>query len=182
MPTETALDPRQWVDRHGDALFCYAYGRVGARDVAEDLVQETLLAGLSARHTYEQRASERTWLFAILKRRLADWYRRKHPSAQTAEESIDRQFESRFKPNGKWLHAPEAWTVNPAALCEQAEFRQQLRRCLDNLPPRLLSAVTLREIDGLAAAEVCNLIDVTANNLWTLLHRARVRLRDCLDK
>ena len=71
-----ATDPSVWVDAHGDYLYRYALMRVRDTAVAEDLVQETLLAALQSRHAYAGRSAERTWLTGILKHKLVDHFRR----------------------------------------------------------------------------------------------------------
>src|SRR5215218_10549615 len=74
---ERAADPRAWLADHGDYLYRYALAAARDREAAEDLVQETLLAAWRARAEFAGRASERTWLTAILKRKAVDWLRRR---------------------------------------------------------------------------------------------------------
>ena len=74
---EPLTNPREWVDRHGDFLYRFAMARVRRADVAEDLVQETLLAAWRGRARFAGRSSERTWLTSILKRKAIDWLRRR---------------------------------------------------------------------------------------------------------
>ncbi len=61
------------------------------------------------------------------------------------------------------------------------EFLGQLAKCLEALPPNLQRAFTLREIDGADTKEICKVLSVTDTNLWVILHRARARLRECLE-
>ena len=74
------LEPRSWVENHGDYLFNFAIVRVNDREKAEDLVQETFLAGLKAQDKFQGKSSERTWLISILKRKIFDTYRKKYSS------------------------------------------------------------------------------------------------------
>ena len=92
--------PEDWLDEHGDVLFAFALARVGRRDVAEDLVQETLLAAIEAQARFEGRSSERTWLVGILKRRASAWKRRQR---FTSEEGLARLVEAQFSRRGKWI-------------------------------------------------------------------------------
>src|SRR6476646_9887692 len=71
----SGLDPESWVERHGDDLFGFAAARVRNRAVAQDLVQETFLAGIKSGEGFAGRSSERSWLFGILRNKLADYYR-----------------------------------------------------------------------------------------------------------
>ena len=84
------LDPAQWVHRYGDVLFGYAFARVSRRDVAEDLVQETLLAGLNARERFKGDSSEQTWLVGILRKKIADYFwKRARDNVFVFDESDD---------------------------------------------------------------------------------------------
>ncbi len=174
-------DPASWVSRHGDALFRFAMARLGDRQAAEDTVQETLLAALRARERFEGRASERTWLIGILRRKVADTVRaavRSCPrSAEgSADDVVDALFEDR-----RWRTRPAAWPAEPDAGLERDEFRQALEGCLASLPTGMGRAFHLREVSQLAAREVCEILNITAPHLSTLLYRARARLRRCLE-
>lgn len=182
MPNQTALQPELWIDRHADVLFRYAYARVRETVLAEDLVQETFLAALQNRASFAGQSSERTWLYGILKHRIADQFRQSAGRVSSVGEA--RQIESvdsLFSKSGKWKHAPAEWS-NPERSFEQAEFWDAFHRCVSGLPPRLVAALTLRDIDGIQSDEVCKILGVSATNLWTLLHRARTRLRTCLER
>ena len=183
-----ATDPSEWVDAHGDYLYRYALMRVRDTAVAEDLVQETLLAALQARRGYEGRSAERTWLTGILKHKLADHFRRlgrETPLSQAEGESFEHaEF---FRREGEWEghweadRAPSEWRATPEELLRQSEFFRVLDECLSPLPARVSGAFILREVDGLASEEICRMFGVTTNNLWVMLHRARLHLRRCVE-
>lgn len=183
---EHGLDPRSWVERHGDVLMGYAMLRVRDRDVAEDLVQETLLAAWKGREQYEGRGEERTWLVGILKRRILDFYRRRwweqSATALSADEDGDRLMNQMFDEKGMWKdERPQAW-ADPRRTLENKEIVAHLDRCLKTLPVRLAEAFTLREMEEFEGDEICQALGVSATNLWQMIHRARVRLRRCLEK
>ena len=77
--------------------------------------------------------------------------------------------------------APTSWTVSAGQSLESREFWEILDRCLSQLPPQMSIVFTLREIDGLAATEICEILNITPNNLWVLLHRSRSKLRQLLE-
>jgi RNA polymerase sigma-70 factor (ECF subfamily) len=175
----TAVD---WLDRHGDYLYRYALLRLRHAQDAEDLVQETLLAGFRARERFAGRSAVRSWLTAILKRKIVDWHRAKGRRERAldprpAEDFLDDLFDER----GKWRVSPTAWETAPEALLERKEFWQVLRRCLGRLPARLAHVFTLREIEERSNKDVRQTLQVSPSNLWVLLHRARVGLSRCLD-
>lgn len=181
-------DPAAWVDEHGDYLFGYAMFRLRDASAAEDAVQETLLAALQGRQNFAGRGSERTWLTGILKHKLSDYFRRLGREAQVSqlEEEASERAEF-FRPAGEWQGhweadcAPSEWRATPEELLRRNEFFRVLDECLSPLPARVSSAFVLREVDGLASEEICRLFGVTTNNLWVMLHRARLHLRRCVE-
>lgn len=150
---------------HGEALFGYARVRVQDRHMAEDLVQETLLAAWHGRHTFARQSSERTWLVGILKHKLADhWRRADREMRATRAQATDK------------VDATDPLD-DPL---ERREFWQTLIDCIAALPPAQARAFALHEFDGLRSDEICNILEVTPTYLWVLLHRARTRLRQSL--
>lgn len=183
MGKEGRSDSARWVDAHGDALFRFALIRVRDRSLAEDLVQETLLAAFQGRDTFSGQSSERTWLVGILKKKIADHFRRqsREVSLPGDEGLPDPRGDDPFNSAGRWATGPLEWGGNPAELFHQKEFLEQLTKCLSGLPPNQANAFTLREIQGADTGEICKVLNVTETNLWVILHRARMLLRRCLE-
>lgn len=177
-----ASDPETWVDQHGDYLYRYALFRIRDPHLAEDLVQETLLAALEARNTFAGHSSERTWLVGILKHKIIDYLRQRHrePSFDTSD-SADTSTEEFFTRMGMWKVKPDEWSVDPEAALNRKEFWDVFARCLSQLPARQADAFVLREIEGWDNKEISKVLNVSATNLWVMLHRARMRLRRCLE-
>jgi RNA polymerase sigma-70 factor (ECF subfamily) len=170
----------RWLEEHGDALYAYALPRVRNADAAEDLVQETLLAGLAGRERFAGQSAKRTWLMGILKHKLIDYLRKSIRQRPLSELEIDVSSEF-FTERGEWKVSTPAWDGRPDAAIEQAEFRAVLRRCLSKLPSRLAELFWLREAEGVATEQLCQELGVTPTNVWTMLHRARLGLRQCLN-
>ncbi len=176
-------DPNTWLDQHGDALFRYALLRVRNTTLAEDLVQETLLAALKARARYAGEASERTWLTGILNHKIIDHFRQAHREQPFADSLPDDEDISNdlFNERGHWANPPSAW-ANPDQAFEQQKFWEALAECVARLPPRLAELFTLREINGMETEEICKVLNIsTTNNAWVMLSRARMQLRQCLE-
>jgi RNA polymerase sigma-70 factor (ECF subfamily) len=170
------------VDDHGDYLFRFAASRLRKREVAEDLVQETFLAALGARDRFAGASSERTWLVAILKRKIVDHLRRKDQERTVSDlAASDRWVEALFDERGNWKKKPGKWPSDPSSALEKQEFWAIFMSCLRKLPDRLADAFTLREVEELDGAEVCKVLNISANNLWVMLHRARLGLWRCLE-
>jgi RNA polymerase sigma-70 factor (ECF subfamily) len=184
-PPRTRPDPAAWVDEHGDYLYRYALARVVRPDVAEDLVQETFLAALRNLANFAGRSSERTWLTSILKSKLIDRLRQQHRVALASDlAQSDTWLDEVFSRKGFWRRraVPGQWGKNPLELLEQQEFWQAFEECRAALPDRLREVLSLRLLDEVPTDEICQTLGISPNNLWTLLHRARVRLWHCLDR
>lgn len=175
-------NPEKWVDLYGDYLYRYALYRVYETTVAEDLVQETFLAALGSIKNFQYRSSIKTWLTGILKHKIIDHFRKKakEQPMDDIEPHIDK-LNDLFTKNGQWKIKPANWNADPQKLYGQKEFMKVLHKCLAELPGRQASAFTLREIVGENTKEICKILDVSATNIWVLLHRARMFLRRCLE-
>ncbi|HLJ96633.1 MAG TPA: sigma-70 family RNA polymerase sigma factor [Gemmataceae bacterium] len=183
MPLPHRPDPACWVDEHGNYLYRYALARVGSPEAAEDLVQETFLAALAAVDRFAGRATERTWLTGILKHKLIDRVRHCHREAILTDLSqADDWLNQLYDWTGHWKAAPGRWGSDPVELLQQEEFCQAFERCRQALPARLREVLSLRLLDDVPATEICQALGISATNLWTLLHRARLRLWHCLEQ
>lgn len=180
--TGVETNAEKWVEEHGDYLFRYALSRLRQSEAAEDVVQETFLAALRARERFAGASSERTWLTGILKRKIVDHLRRQSREQPTGDFDAEGEWTDKlFDERGNWKTKPKKWSADPSLPLENQEFWTVLSRCLSKLPQRLASAFTLRTIDGLDSQDVCKVLDVSANNLWVMLHRARLALARCLE-
>lgn len=186
--SKSTLDPAKWLTEHGDYLYRYAMVRVRDAATAEDLLQETLLAGMGSYQSHEGRSSERTWLVGIMRHKVVDYFRRlaRTPEFQVSDEEGQNDLEW-FESGGPWHghwhedQAPVSWPVDAIKLMESREFWEIFDRCLKCLSPQMAAAFTLREIDGLNSEEICEILNVSPNNLWVILHRSRARLRHFLE-
>lgn len=187
--TNNPPDPGRWLDDHGDYLFKYAVFRLRDNTAAEDAIQETFLAALKAYEQFEGRGSERTWLVGILKHKIVDHFRKAVREAPIGEGTDDGPehnefFERADAWQGHWNanYAPTEWHATPAELIERNDFWKVYNDCLEPLPQRTASAFTMREVDGLKSEEICEILSIKVNNLWVMLHRARLHLRNCLER
>lgn len=183
MSDEQVGDPGGWVDRHGDILYRYALLRLRSPDLAGDVVQETFLEALRARDSFAGRSTERTWLVGILKHKIVDHFRRsgRRPSLENGHHDPEAPAGPEFDRRGHWRVGPTSWGGDPSRAMETREFWDAFGVCLARLPSGLADAFFLRELDGLDADEVRQLLGITPANLWARLHRARSLLRRCLE-
>jgi RNA polymerase sigma-70 factor (ECF subfamily) len=150
-----------------------AAGLSGVR--AEDAVQSSLLVFLQRAPEYDGRARVCTWIHGILVRKI--WEERRGEGHDARHEAIDDVVESRFDASGSWIRPPQA----PLEALARGEVRRELEACLERLPVRQRLVFTMREVEGLEPAEICKMLEVSANNLGVLLFRARNGLRECLE-
>ena len=173
------------LDTHRRYLLRVARLQLRDGDLAEDVVQETLLAAVAGRTGFSGRSSVRTWLTGILRHKIIDAIRHKQrrPSvAALSDATLDSDvLDEMFTAEGAWKVAPADWG-NPENALAQSEFMEVLARCLDKLPPATARVFTMREILELDTDEICKELSITANNVWVILHRARVSLRECLEQ
>lgn len=181
-------DPERWVEEHGDILFKYALVRLRDAAKAEDLVQETFLAALKGGKTFAGRSAEKTWLIGIMKNKIADYFRKASRETSFTDLAFyDDQDDGQFVPEGlsqgSWLteSAPGDWHPDPGANLDNEAFWKAFRECAGKLPKNINTAFCLREIDQIETKEVCRILNISENNLWVMLHRARTALRRCLE-
>lgn len=180
-------DPERWVDEHGDCLFKFAMMRLRDESKAEDAVQETFLAALKGGDRFAGRGAERTWLIGILKNKIYDHYRKAGRETLFADlqfyndEESDR-FVSEGLGQGAWINqcAPQEWRQTGESLDNEL-FWKTYRECASKLPEKVAAVFNLREVDGIESREVCAMLNISENNLWVMLHRARMALRRCLE-
>ncbi|QQR88023.1 MAG: sigma-70 family RNA polymerase sigma factor [Flavobacteriales bacterium] len=165
---------------HTKELLRFAAKRLNDPLIAEDLVQTTFMAAWTARDRFAQQSSPRTWLFSILKNKLADHYRQAYrdPVLHGAPETDD----DRFDENGRWTEAnrPSDWELDEAK--EDEALQSHLATCLQHLPAHWRAAVEMKYLHDREATVICQELGITPTNYWQQLHRAKLKLRDCITK
>lgn len=182
-PVATMPDPAAWLDHHGNALYAYALMRVRDASVAEDLVQDTLLAAIKSVDRFKGESSERTWLIGILKHKVLDHLRRAGRERRLDEGMVSTEGEEaqHFDDRGQWRVEVTEWS-DPERSLEREEFWQTLQDCVGKLPDRLAILFTLRELDGMETDKLMETLNISShNNVWVMLSRVRLRLRKCLE-
>lgn len=174
---------------HRDALYRYALLHLRDSTAADDVVQATFLAALQAGAKFRGESSPRTWLIGILKRKIIDHFRARardqvapEAAANFADEHSEAEFLDRlFDRDGTWTMPPGNW-ADPHRALEEEGFWRVLELCLEHLPGMTGRVFMLREVIGLEPVEICKDLRLSKSNYWVMMHRARLRLRDCLEK
>jgi len=148
---------------------------------AEDAVSETVVAALEKPQAFGGQSQLKTWLVGILKHKVIDQLRRHRREATvlTTDDGEDLD-DALFAPDGHWREMPADWG-NPDDVLRQHQFFTVLEACLEGLPPTQARLFMMREWLELSSDECCKELTITSTNLWVLLHRARLRLRECLQ-
>jgi RNA polymerase sigma-70 factor (TIGR02943 family) len=186
--SNNVLKPEKWVQNYADYLYSFAHYRVSDQELAEDLVQDTFLSALSARDTYKGQASEKTWLVSILKNKIIDHYKK----ASTRNESplqlstydapsYDYFFNKQKKGHWQKDHSPKDWSESPEQH-ETKEFYTVLKKCLAALPAKWQGVFKMSMLDEQDSKEVCKEFSLTSSNFWVIMHRAKLQVRECLEK
>ena len=175
------LNPDKWVDNYSDYLYNYTIVRVNNHIVAQEIISETFLAALRAKKNFKGEASERTWLIAILKRKIIDYYRHINSNKGKAEISISyRDPDS----EGDWLeeNAADPFDRTAEDVMENEELRLAILECMGQLSEKHAEIFKLKTIDGFDTETICKEYNITPSNLWVIIHRARKTMMECLEK
>lgn len=165
-----------------------AFARLHLRDnaLAEDAVQEALMTAIEKDASFAGRSGYETWVFGILKYKILDALREQKRRGhwqpledETDDEAIDRLFQQ----NGRWQEQarPADWG-EPETLFENERFWRVFDACMIALPDNIARVFSMRELMGLTTEQICSEVGIKENNCWVILHRARLRLRSCLEK
>jgi RNA polymerase sigma-70 factor (ECF subfamily) len=184
--TSTATPPLEIHDleKHRRAMLKFAMLQLRNETHAEDCVQEALAAAIQSADRFAGDSSVRTWLIGILKHKILDHFRRVSREqaliVNDEEGSLD-DFDGLFKDDGHYIEPPAPW-ANPEQALSQSEFFEVLERCMQALPNVTARVFTMREVMGVTTQDICAELGITSNNCWVLIYRARMSLRECLEK
>ncbi|GAB4450125.1 MAG: sigma-70 family RNA polymerase sigma factor [Bacteroidales bacterium] len=162
--------------------------KTGKKELAEDLVQETFLAGLKAMESFKGQSSERTWLFSILKFKIADHYRKASTKYEVNNQSFSFEdnsyIDNYFSEDGDWKEnaAPHSWGIENLNGIENKELANALNFCIDKLPDNQKQLILLKLVEEEETEKVCKELNITSTNYWVIIHRAKLQLRACLEK
>ena len=180
----TEADFASRCNSHRGYLLRVAVLQLRDNDLAEDVVQDTLVAALQGARGFSGRSSLKTWLTGILKHKIVDAIRRKsrEPTfASLDEECHIEDFDALFDDSGYWENPPADWG-DPESQLSRTQFFDIMQFCLDKLPPNTARVFMMREVMELESNEICKELSITSTNLWVILYRARMALRQCLEQ
>lgn len=174
----------QDIERCRPDLLRYAVLQLRDPELAEDIVQETLLAGLEGSANFTGQSSPKTWLIGILKHKIMDAIRRKFREqshiSNVEDEGLGEAVDGMFNENGKWKQLPSNWG-DPLRAFENKSFWEIFQMCSKLMPERTATVFMMHEVMEYTTDEICKELKITSTNIWVTLHRARLSLRKCLE-
>lgn len=184
------------VERYNGALLRLARMYVHDRAVAEEVVQDTWVGVLNGIDRFEPRASLKTWIFRILMNRArtsakregrsipfsAAWERASEPDEPAVDPERFLVADVPDEPAGWWVSPPRDWGASPERAILATETRAYVDGAIAALPPQQREVITLRDVEGWSSAEVRNVLNISEMNQRVLLHRARSKVRQALER
>ena len=183
----TDLNPETWVDEYGDYLYRYAYSRMRDANAAEEVLQETLLAGVRYSSQFTGKGSVRGWLIAILKRKIIDDFRMRKKHAHVGLGVDQDAFDPSavlFDQQGNWKAGSFKWAPSPERRLELSELSKVVQSCLKTIPQGQADVFVLsvmEEMDSVIRS-VQATRTLATSNLWVRMHRARLGLAKCVSE
>lgn len=179
---DAAINPEEWVDLYGDYLYRYALSRLRDQDAARDAVQETFLAAIKSLDRYDGRVEVKYWLRGIMRFKIVDRIRKTVREQPIVDVDVEHILDSTlFKASGVPSMRPDPWHFDAHQALDSEVFWEAFNQCLDGLKGPMRQAFVLKMLEDMETEEVCKVMNVSANNLWVLNHRARSQLKKCLE-
>ena len=169
------------VARYHTSLLRLAETMVPSRAIAEEVVQETWLGVVRGVGRFEGRSSLRTWLFHILVNRARSTGVREQRRPSTRADWVPAVDPARFGSDGAWVDPPTPWPDDVDDRLYASMLAERVRARMSELPDQQRQVVTLRDLEGVSAPEVCDLLGISEANQRVLLHRGRSRIRGMLE-
>lgn len=178
---QTTLLLSAWVKEYTEALYSWALHKTGDHHLAEDLVQDTFLSAAKSIVDFKGDSNPKTWLFAILKYKIAHHYRK---SLRFHTLPLNDEFLKRFfEPSGRWQQdaRPGHWPAADHHLLDDPDFTKVLDKCIELLPDAMHACIRLKFLEEKKGVEICRELGISPTYFWQLVYRAKLQLRQCLE-
>jgi RNA polymerase sigma-70 factor (ECF subfamily) len=173
-----------WVGLYTKELYRWALYKTSDKMLAEDLVQDTFLVASESIDKFDRKSQPNTWLMGILKNKIADYYKKILKKKIQNTLTIDT-FSTFFDESERWQphKIPQLWaSENSEHLLDNPAFNQVLSTCLQNLSTQFEACLKLKFLEEKKATEICQELGISMTNYWQHIHRAKVQMRDCIEK
>jgi RNA polymerase sigma-70 factor (ECF subfamily) len=156
-------------------LYSWAYYKTGDKTLSEDLVQDTFLGAIKSQNNFKGDSEIKTWLFGILKNKIADHFRKSSNKIPSSNIFFD---------GDTWneKEIPASWNITEdQELLDDIAFKNTLSDCINKLPTMWNSVIRMKFIDDRKTEIICNENGISSNNYWQIIHRSKLQLRKCLE-
>lgn len=184
---EHRLQDPKYLQELQQQMLKFAELQLNDHQLAEDAVQEALIGAMKNAKSFSGRSAFKTWVFAILKNKIADILRKRHRTVEItnlASNAVDDDLDmsNYFDEKGHWTDSggPAAWG-DPEQSFDNDQFWVIFEACLANLPEKQAKVFMMREFIGLDSDDICTENGISTSNLHVMLFRARIRLQKCLE-
>jgi len=171
---------KYWVEEYTDSMFSWAVYKISDEEVAKDILQDTFFAISKNYEKFNGSSKAKTWIFSILNNKISDYYRIKYRNSEKISfENVSNFFDE----HGSWKdeNRPSNWSDSENELVDDEEFIAVLNYCLENLPPKYNTIVQMKYFLTQKSETICKDLDISTTNFWQLMHRAKLKLRDCIE-
>jgi len=174
-------DISAWVERYMPELYGWARYKLSDEELAKDIVQDTFVTAAEKIQDFRGESTPKTWLFSILKYKIIEVYRKKAKTPLSADTKTLADF---FDDHNSWLEnqKPEPWSNAEPELLDDADFQAVLQKCLEALPEKWNASIKLKYLMSKKGEEICQELDITPTNFWQIMHRAKLNLRECIER
>jgi len=170
---------KNWINQYSEGLLRRAVYLLSDKTEAEDIVQEVFLAAFSSYDSFEGKSKPLTWLMSILQRKIADFYRKKYKSEPNI--NLDHFFDETGSWKSKNVLADWNASNHEAELLDNNDFNKILENCIEDLPLRWKIPMKMYYLEEKKAPDVSQELNISTTNLWKVLQRSRMQLRECLE-
>ena len=182
-PKVEIAPPETWVDLFGDYLYGYAMSRLHNPELAADCLQETFMAGIKGLDRFDGSRNIKFWLRSIMRNKIVDQIRKLVKENKVDIDAEDEALLESFwyKYSGIATTNPSPWQFDPRKAYDNTEFWKVFEYCVDEIKEPSRQAFILKMLEDQSTEEICKVMDISANYLWVLLHRARSQLKVSLE-
>jgi len=168
-----------WVNNYTEELHTWTMYKVSNTENAKDIVQDTFLAVAKNIGAFKEKSNPKTWIFSILNNKINDFYRKKYRQ----DTKVDVDILSSFFKNGEWNSEkePQNWQNGETNLLDDLEFIEILNYCLEHLPNKFNTVIKMKYYSDKNPKEICQELEISTTNMWQMMHRAKLKLRDCIE-
>jgi RNA polymerase sigma-70 factor (ECF subfamily) len=190
VPTDTELIGRsrdgdlgaleELVSRYEDRVYNLAFRMMGNREDAEDVLQDTFLSVVRSLDSFQERSSFSTWIYRIAANAALTRLRKRSRKEKSEGEFLDDVYSVQQQAHNQSQMMD--WSANPVERLLSSESRRQMVEAIEELPEDYRVVFILRDVEGLPAAEVADVLGLSVPAVKSRLHRARLFLRNHLSR